>query len=216
MRAGGTSPTDPHRPGSVDQRSVVTLRPGSSIAIGAFGAVAGLALLLPALRGPDRDWVVISSIVLALVLLWLFVVRPCAQLGPDGIRLVNPLRVVDLTWPVIEEVRSRWALELVSAGRRYTAWGVPADPGRPRHGRSTVAPPEGWSGSGSAPSAGRRPKAEAQTVAEEIERRIAADRCRPAAARTGAPRTDVQSWDAPAVAMLVGAAAFFVVTVLAL
>lgn len=214
MRAGGTSPTDPHRPGPVDQRSVVTLRPRSSIAIGAFGTVAGLALLVPALAAPDRDWLTISTIVLALVLLGLFVVRPCAQLRHDGIRLVNPLRVVDLAWPAIEEVRSRWALELVSAGRRYTAWGVPADPGRPRHGRSTVAPSRSTGRRPEAQSPGLQGKVEAQTVAEEIERRIAADRRRPAGTRRLPAPDDVQSWDVAAVALLVGATAFFLAALL--
>ena len=65
---------------------------------------------------------------LALVLVWLFVVRPCAVIHAEGIRLVNPLRVVDVTWPAITEVRSRWALELVVEGRRYTAWGFPPIP----------------------------------------------------------------------------------------
>ncbi|WP_353355208.1 PH domain-containing protein [Intrasporangium sp. DVR] len=214
MRAGGPSPTDPHRPGSVSPRGMTTLRPGSSVAVGVVGALAGLALLIPALLTSPRNWVVIASLVLAFVLLWLFVVRPCARLHADGIRLVNPLRVVDLTWPAIEEVRSRWALELVAQGRRYTAWGVPADPARPRHGRSTVTPAVNAVAADPGWAAGERPKAEAQTVAAEIERRIADDRRRQGSRRSRATPTVVaQAWDGPAVLLLVGAAAFFVAAV---
>ena len=217
MSGGGPSPTDPERPGSADPTGTATLRPASSVAVGAVGGLAGVALLVPALTTPDPDWVVVASIVLALVLLWLFVVRPCAQLSPDGIRLVNPLRVVELTWPAIEEVRSRWALELLSAGRRYTAWGVPADPGRPQHGRSTLAPASNAVEPGAVRPAEHRSKAEAQTVAAEIERRIAADRLRPRERTSSVgPPARVQSWDGFAVALLVGAAAFFVVAVLVL
>ena len=125
----------------VGLRGARTIRPGSSIAVGVIGAVAGLALLVPALLTEPRSWTLISSLVLALVLLWLFVVRPAAVIHDEGIRLVNPLRVVDVTWPTITEVRSKWALELVADGKKYTAWGIPADPGRPKYGRSLLTAP---------------------------------------------------------------------------
>ena len=111
------------------------LRPGSSITVGVIGLIAGAALIVPALLTSPRSWTLISAVTLALVLLWLFVVRPCAVIYDDGIRLVNPLRNVEITWPTITEVRSRWALELVAGGKKYTAWGSPPTPAA----RSTAA-----------------------------------------------------------------------------
>ena len=138
----------------------------------------------------------------------------------DGIRLVNPLRVVDITWPAITEVRSKWALELFAGQTRYTAWGIPADPKRPRYGRglltlgtNKVAGARGpWGSRGSAvPNADPKIKVEAQTVAVEVEERIAADRRR----KNGrTPRIAQQRWDPAALALLLAAAAFFALALL--
>lgn len=192
-------------PGLRDAR---TLRPGSAIGVGVVGAMSGLALLVPGLLTSPRSWALISTVVLGLVLLWLFVVRPCVVIHAEGIRLVNPLRVVDITWPVISEVRSRWALELFVEGRRYTAWGVPADPGRPRYGRglmSVGANKVRGKGTIEVPS---KPKVEAQVVAAEVEERRTADRRRKDG-RT--PRIAHQTWDPVSVGLLLAATAFFVI-----
>lgn len=192
-------------PGLRDAR---TLRPGSAIGVGVVGAVSGLALLVPGLMTPQRSWALISTVVLGLVLLWLFVVRPCVVIHSEGVRLVNPLRVVDVTWPVISEVRSRWALELVVEGRRYTAWGVPADPGRPRYGRGMMtvgANKVRGKGTIEMPA---KPKVEAQAVAAEVEERRSADRSRKDG-RT--PRIAHQTWDPVSVGLLLAATAFFVI-----
>ncbi|MEW1955005.1 PH domain-containing protein [Terrabacter sp. NPDC080008] len=184
-----------------------TLRPGSSVAIGVIAGLAALGLLASALLSDPRSWTLASTVVLALVLLWLFVVRPCVVIHTEGIRLVNPMRVVELTWPVITEVRSRWALELVAEGRRYTAWGVPADPGRPRYGRSLLTVGSNkvrGKGTSELPS---KSKVEAQVVAAEVEERIAADRRRKDG-RT--PRIATQAWDPVSVGLLLGALAVFV------
>ncbi len=191
--------------------------------VGVAGALAGLSLLVPSLLSNDRSLTLIASVVLALVLLWLFVARPRAVIHAEGIRLVNPLRVVDLTWPAITEVRSKWALELFVGTTRYTAWGIPADPKRPRHGRglltlgaNKVASAQGGRGSRGArasevPQPELKAKVEAQTVAAEVEQRIAADRRRKDG-RT--PRIASQSWDPAAVGMLLAALALFALALL--
>lgn len=199
-------------PGASDpeRRDGRTLRPGSSVAVGVVGAVAGLGLLVPALLTSPRSWALISSVMLALVLLWLFVVRPCVVIHSEGIRLVNPMRVVELTWPVITDVRSRWALELTAEGRRYTAWGVPADPGRPRYGRGMLtvgANKVRGKGTTEVPT---KSKVEAQAVAAEVEERLAADRRRKDG-RT--PRIATQVWDPVSLGLLLSAAAFVVLAV---
>jgi hypothetical protein len=183
------------------------LRPGSSVTVGVIGGLAGLALLVPGLLTEPRSWTLISTTVLALVLLWLFVVRPSVILHAEGLRIVNPLRVVDLTWPVISEVRSRWALEVVAEGRKYTAWGVPADPGRPRYGRGMLTPGANKVRGKGTTEAPTKSKVEAQGVATEVEERIGADRRRKDG-RT--PRIATQVWDPVAVGLLLVATVFFI------
>ncbi|MEO7754437.1 MAG: PH domain-containing protein [Terracoccus sp.] len=222
---GGPSPTDESSPGRRPAlRGARTLRPGSAVATGAVAAAAGLALLVPALLASPRNWTLISSLVLALVLVWLFVVRPAAVIHEEGIRLVNPMRVVDLTWPAIAEVRSRWALEMFADGVRYTAWGIPSDPKRPRYGREIlkIGVPRSVPGRGKGKSAAEepgadtpepsaRPKVEAQTVAAEVEAAMAADRRR----RGATPRIATQAWDPVSVGLLLSAVAFLALSLLA-
>jgi Bacterial PH domain len=189
-------------------RNARTLRPGSSIAVGVLGALAGIGLVVPALLSSDRRWGLIATVVLALVLLWLFVVRPAAVVHDEGIRLVNPMQVVDLSWPVITEVRSKWALELFAQGRKYTAWGVPADPARPKYGRGFLSMGANRVESGKQVPASKEPrrKVEAHIVAAEVEALIDADRKRGAGVT---PRVAQQSWDRGSVGLLVAAVAFF-------
>ncbi|WP_323099236.1 PH domain-containing protein [Intrasporangium sp. YIM S08009] len=206
---GGDAEAEPTGLGPL--RDARTLRPGSSVAVGIVGLVCGLALLVPAILVPPPSWTLISSIALAFVLLWLFVVRPSAVIHAEGVRLINPMRVVDVTWPAIDEVRSRWALELFSGGRKFTAWAVPSDPGRPRYGRQALAIGANRLRGPAAPEVDprpKRPKIEAQTVAAEIEALREEDRRRKDG-RT--PRIAVQSWDPVSVGLLVAGIAFFVI-----
>ena len=186
-----------------------TLRPGSAVAVGIAAGVAGVALLGPVVLSADRSWGLVSGGVFALVLVWLFVVRPAAVLHAEGVRLINPMRVVDLTWPAIDEVRSRWVLELVSDGHKYTAWGLPADSSRPKHGREVLA--FGTSrllGRAEEQAAPKPPKLDAKLVAAEVEARIAEERLR---SDGSIPRVAVQVWDPVSVGLLLVSAAFFVI-----
>ena len=206
LTPGRSTPGQPQQ--DADRREARTLRPGSSIAVGAIGGLAGFTLLVPALLTEPRSWTIISAVVLVLVLVWLFVVRPCVVIHAEGVRLVNPMRTVELTWPVITEVRSRWALELVAEGTRHTAWGVPADPGRPKYGRGMLtvgANQVRGRGTSETPT---KSKVQAQIVAAEVEARIAADRKRKDG-RT--PRVVTRVWDPVSVGLLLAAVAFFVI-----
>lgn len=185
-----------------------TLRPGSAIAVGVIAGLCGFALLVPALLTPPRSWSLVSGVLLVLVLVWLFVVHPCVVVHSEGLRIVNPLRRVELTWPAITEVRSRWSLELVADGTRYTAWGVPADPGRPRYGRGMLSLGANQVRGRGTTELPTKSKVQAQLVAAEVERLIAADRKRKDG-RT--PRIATQAWDPVSVGLLLAAIAFFVI-----
>lgn len=186
-----------------------TVRPVSAIVIGALVTIAVLALTVPSLFSDRRDLLVIALGLLVIVGVWAFVVRPSVRLDRDGVTIINPLRTSYVSWPAIEQVRSRWVLELTAEGTRHAAWGVPADPARPRYGRELfrmgVNKGADAAGPGSADSAG---KVSAQTVAAEVEQRRSADRKRKDG-RT--PRIAVRGWDPLPVGLLVAAVTFVVV-----
>jgi hypothetical protein len=189
-----------------------TLRPGSAIAAGVLGLLSGLALAVPSLLSGDPAWVLIAIVVLGLVLLWLYVVRPSVKLHDEGVRIVNPLRTIDVTWPMITDVRSRWTLELFVGDEKYPAWGAPADPKRPRYGRGIFSLGAGkMLASQAAQEAPKRAKVEAQTVAAEIEARIEADRRR----KDGkTPRIAQQVWDPVPVGLLLASLGFLAIAFL--
>jgi hypothetical protein len=190
-----------------------TLRPGSAVAIGVASGVAGAALLVPAVASEQRSWPLVSGVVFILVLVWLFIVHPAAIVHAQGVRLVNPVRVVDLTWPAIEEIRSRWVLELLSDGRKYSAWGVPADPERPRYGRGVLSMGANrLLGRGEEHPLPPRTRISAQAVAAELEARVAEDRRR---GDSQTPRVVEQVWDRGSVALLLASAAFLVIALVA-
>lgn len=199
-------------PGKQEFTGLQTLRPGSAIAAGVLGLLSGLALALPSLFSSHPSWLVISSVTLGLVLLWLYVVRPCVKLHDEGVRIVNPLRTADVTWPMITEVRSRWTLELLVGDQKFPAWGVPADPKRPRYGTGIFSlGANKMLANQSAEQRAPRAKVEAQTVAAEIEARIAADKRRKDG-RT--PRIAQQVWDPAPVGLLLASLAFLALALL--
>lgn len=194
---------------SVELREARTLRPGSSVAVGIAAVAIGLVFIVSALLGAERNWALVGTTTLGVVLLWLFIVRPCVVIHAEGVRIVNPLRTLDITWPMIDEVRSRWALEVVVQGRRCTAWGVPAETARPR-GRELLRRTTGQRRPDEATAAdyGRRPKVVARVVAAEIEERVAADRQR---AEGTTPRIAASTWEPVPLALLGAAIAFWAV-----
>jgi Bacterial PH domain len=60
---------------------------------------------------------------------WATFWRPCVEVSDGGVRLVNVTRTIDVPWPAITGVETRWALTLLTAYGKFTAWAAPA-PGR--------------------------------------------------------------------------------------
>jgi Bacterial PH domain len=76
----------------------------------------------------DVEWILRGTAplalagVLAFVLFW----APLVRISPATVEFVNPLRSFTVTWPAIEDIQTRWALTIVAAGRKITAWASPA------------------------------------------------------------------------------------------
>jgi hypothetical protein len=57
---------------------------------------------------------------------WALLWRPHVEVDDAGVRLVNVFRTVVLPWPAITAIDTKWALTLVTAYGKYTAWAAPA------------------------------------------------------------------------------------------
>lgn len=57
---------------------------------------------------------------------WAAFWRPHVAVSDGGVRLVNVLRTIDLPWPSIEAIDTKWSLSLVTAYGKFTAWAAPA------------------------------------------------------------------------------------------
>jgi hypothetical protein len=68
---------------------------------------------------------------------WAIFWRPEVVVDDGGVRLVNVLRTIDLPWPSIQAVDTKFALTLVTAYGRFTAWAAPA-PGARATANATV------------------------------------------------------------------------------
>lgn len=92
----------------------------SNRVLGAIGLLVGLAALVAiVLEGPDLgEWVAIFGIVLAMTLVWAFLVRPEIRLGAERLTLRNPLVRHDIPLQLVTgiEVR-RWTIVLLRDGK---------------------------------------------------------------------------------------------------
>lgn len=75
--------------------------------------------------GPTAPW--LALFVLAV---WAAFWRPCIKVSDGGVRLVNVTRTVDLPWPSVQSVTTRWALTLGTEYGTFTAWAAPAPSAR--------------------------------------------------------------------------------------
>jgi hypothetical protein len=57
---------------------------------------------------------------------WAVFWRPVVAVDDGGVRLVNVLRTIDLPWPSILAIDTKWALTLITAYGQFTAWAAPA------------------------------------------------------------------------------------------
>ncbi|MGB3737705.1 MAG: PH domain-containing protein [Ilumatobacter sp.] len=57
---------------------------------------------------------------------WAFFWRPSVVVSDAGVRLVNVTRTIDVPWPAVNDVDTRFALTLETAYGRFRAWAAPA------------------------------------------------------------------------------------------
>lgn len=57
---------------------------------------------------------------------WAIFWRPSVEVSDAGVRLVNVTRTIDVPWPAVIDVETRYALTLDTAYGRFSAWAAPA------------------------------------------------------------------------------------------
>lgn len=106
----------------------VTLRPRFGIALTV--AVWATCLVVLVTAGIDRglaDALRYSpGILLTGYACWMAYWAPAIRIDPSGVSLRNIIRTRRVTWPAIQRVDTKYALTLVTAQRKYSAWSAPA------------------------------------------------------------------------------------------
>src|SRR5690606_7610683 len=99
-----------------------------AVVVGLLSAAAAVLVVIE--DGPSAALAVWPWLAVVAGLAWAVYWRPEVQVSDGGVRLVNVLNTVDVPWPALEAVDTKWALTLTTVwGRRYRAWAAPA-PGR--------------------------------------------------------------------------------------
>lgn len=99
-------------------------------------------------------------------------VRPTVSVSPAGVTLRNVVRDVEVPWAALAEVRTRFALTLVTTdGRRFAAWAAPAS-GRHADARLTrrEAGAIGWDPEQALPTASASTASHSGAVAAWVRR----------------------------------------------
>ena len=92
----------------------------------------GVWWLIGVLASDDRgglSWTVVAWLVAVGAAVYAVFWRPAVVVDPRGVVLVNVVRDVHVPWARLKDVETRYALTLVTAGRRYRSWAAGA-PGR--------------------------------------------------------------------------------------
>ena len=90
---------------------------GTTIAVGVFAGWTDAALTAP--------WTALFAL-----LCWAVFWRPRVVVSDAGVQLVNVSRTIFIAWPALHSIDTKWALTLVTAHGRFTAWGAPASGAR--------------------------------------------------------------------------------------
>lgn len=101
-------------------------------AVCAVGLVATAVTDGPGALARSAPW-----LALAAGACWALFWRPRVEVSDGGVRLVNVTRTVDVPWPAVEAVETRWALTLHTTYGKFAAWAAPA-PGRTSARKATL------------------------------------------------------------------------------
>lgn len=97
---------------------------GLTVAVGVVAVVSLVAVA--ATSGFADALLTLPWLALAFTCCWAIFWRPCVIVSDAGVRLVNVTRTIDVPWPALVDVETRYALTLHTAYGRFAAWAAPA------------------------------------------------------------------------------------------
>jgi hypothetical protein len=111
----------------MDPADDVELRPGFGRVL-TYGTwvVCAVAVVTSAWSDPVEGLRVAAPAALVSLVVWALFGRPAVVVTPAGVELRNVLRTIELPWPTIQLVDTRFALTLHTAYGVYAAWAAPA------------------------------------------------------------------------------------------
>lgn len=118
-----------------------TIRQGSSVRTGwiLIGVCALLAFLF-ALRAGGFELESFQWLAAVALVIWALMIRPSLVLSSDGVGLRNMVRDVDISWPVIDLVESRWNIKIFDIeGHSWGSWAITAQRPSGRGMRSGIS-----------------------------------------------------------------------------
>jgi hypothetical protein len=103
-------------------------RPGFGVGVTVVvAAIAVVSLVVVAVTaGPADALVTLPWMALLVTCCWATFWRPKVVVSDAGVRLVNVARTIDVPWPALVEVETRYTLTLQTAYGRFPAWAAPA------------------------------------------------------------------------------------------
>jgi PH (Pleckstrin Homology) domain-containing protein len=107
-------------------REVFQPRLGRALCIAVDAVCIGAMVALVARDGPSALWHAGPWLALMAGFCWALYWRPEVVVDDGGVRLVNVFRTIDLPWPSIQAIDTKWALTLITAYGKYTGWAAPA------------------------------------------------------------------------------------------
>jgi hypothetical protein len=107
---------------------VEEFRPTFGRGLTVVATVLGAATLvyIAVTSGVDDALLTVPWVLLFATCCWAIFWNPRVVVSDGGVRLVNVTRTIDVPWPSISDVETRYALTLVTAYGRYAAWAAPA------------------------------------------------------------------------------------------
>jgi hypothetical protein len=111
-----------------DVTVVEEFRPTFGRGLAVIVAVLGAAVLVfvAATSGLSDALVTVPWVLLFAACCWAIFWNPRVVVSDGGVRLVNITRTIDVPWPAITDIETRYALTLVTAYGRFAAWAAPA------------------------------------------------------------------------------------------
>ena len=92
-----------------------------------LGCSCVVSLVVVAARsGSTETLLTLPWVALFMTCCWAIFWRPSVEVSDAGIRMVNVTRTIDVPWPAVVDVETRYALTLDTAYGRFSAWAAPA------------------------------------------------------------------------------------------